>query len=258
MRSSFSRLARIIFVFTILWLPATLAEADHIVIAADRWCPINCEPDSEAPGIMVEIAQQVFTRAGHDVEYRLMPWARAIQEARQGKITGIIGAFIGDAPDFIFPDTELMTISGSAFFVPKDSQWVYEGPSSLSDVILGAILQYDYGETLDSYIEKHKDTRQVQIISGENPLERNIQKLLLGRIDVIIESPPVFWYTASQMGVKDSLKFAGQASAAEKCFIAFSPAIDKSEVYARILSDGVDKLRQSGKLQEILRKYGSE
>ena len=256
MKTFYYRLAGIIFLSSALFLPGAVAGADQIVLAADRWCPINCEPDSTEPGIMVEIAREIFSQAGHRVEYRLMPWARAIKEAREGNITGIIGAFEGDAPDFIFPDRELLMVSGNVFFVSRESDWDYKDTTSLSDIILGAILEYDYGETINSYIKTHLDSKQVQLISGNDPLERNISKLLRGRVDVLIEASPVFWYTASKMGVKDKLRSAGEASAPEKCFIAFSPAIEKSEEYAKILSDGIEKLRESGKLQEILDKYG--
>ncbi len=43
--------------------------ADTITIAADNWCPMNCEPESKEPGFMVEIAQSILAKAGHKVVY---------------------------------------------------------------------------------------------------------------------------------------------------------------------------------------------
>ena len=192
-----------------------VAHADHIIIAADLWCPINCDPESDAPGIMVEIAQEVFSRAGHTVEYHTMPWARAIHAARHGAVTGIIGAFKGDAPDFIFPDNELAKLSGSALFAVKNFPWRYQGISSLQEVRLGAILHYDYGEEASAYIEEFQGSEKIDIIAGEDALERNIEKLLAGRIDVVIEAQSVFLYTARNMGVKDRIQHVGQISKAE-------------------------------------------
>jgi len=230
-------------------------RADYITIAADNWCPVNCDPSDSKPGIMVEIAEHVFSNAGHTVIYKILPWSRAIKLSREGEITGIIGAFVGDAPDFIFPENELLMISGNTFFVAKESTFVYQNISSLADVQLGAIRDYDYGELLNDYIKKGKN---VQILSGENPLERMIQMLLIGRVDVVIEAAPVLWHTAAKMNVKDKLKAAGRASDAEKCYIAFSPKNAKSKEYAKILSDGIDGLRRSGELNKILNTYGIE
>jgi polar amino acid transport system substrate-binding protein len=248
-------------IFSIFLLAALLViysasncRADRITIVADYWCPINCDPSSLQPGLMVEIAQIVFANAGHTIEYKIVPWARAIQDSREGKFTGIIGALRGDAPDFIFPENELLMVSPNAFFVKNDSKWSYNDIASLSNVKLAAVSGYDYGEILNEYIKK--EGKNVDLASGEDAGERNIKKLLMGRVDVIVEAAPVLWYTAAKIGVTDQLKAAGQVSEAVGSYIAFSPAIAKSKEYARILSDGVDTLRKSGKLQEILQKYG--
>ena len=42
----------------------------------------------------------------------------------------------------------------------------------------------------------------------------------------------------------------------EKIYIAFSPQKPESHKLAKILSEGMLKLRESGKLEEILNKYG--
>lgn len=228
-------------------------RADHITIAADNWCPINCKPSDSEPGIMIEIAQKVFTDAGHSLRYIILPWARAIKSCRSGSINGVIGAFIGDAPDFIFPDNELLMISSSSLFIKKESSWIFSDIKSLEDISLGAIIDYDYGTKLNRYIKKGKN---IQLVGGDNPLEQNIKKLLIGRVDVVIETEPVFWYTVAKLQVKDKFKKAGQISEAEKCYIAFSPAVRKSKKYAKILSDGVQKLRNTGELKVILHKYG--
>ena len=65
------------------------AHAEQILIAADRWCPFNCEPGPELPGFMVEVAQRVFAKQGYDVKYIEMNWSRAIQEARKGNVNAI-------------------------------------------------------------------------------------------------------------------------------------------------------------------------
>jgi polar amino acid transport system substrate-binding protein len=229
--------------------------ADEISIAADHWCPINCDTSGPKLGVMVEIAKSAFANTGHTITYKIVPWTRAIHDARNGKINGIIGAFLGDAPDFIFPKNELLMISGNAFFVLKESKWRYMDISSLSNITLGAIKGYNYGEIFNVHVEKEINA---QFLTGPKPLERNMNKLLLGRIDVIIEAEPVFWYTANKMNLKEKFKAAGQISGPEKCFIAFSPSIPKSKEYAEILSDGVDMLRNTGELKTILNRYGLE
>jgi polar amino acid transport system substrate-binding protein len=231
------------------------AAADTITIAGDSWCPFNCETGSANPGYMVEIAQQVFGKAGHVVVYKIIPWARAKEESRAGQITGIIGAYKDDAPDFIFPANE-QGVMANELFVLAESGWKYEGLTSLSSATLGIIADYSYYPDVDGYIEKNKaNPKLIQTASGDNALETNIKKLQGGRITAIIETPAVFWYTANRMGISSKLKSAGAAGKADPISIAFSPKLAKSKDYAALLATGMTDLRKSGELAKILKKY---
>ena len=81
--------------------PAPSNPRQRVVIAADPWCPHNCEAGSEHEGYMIDIAREAFGLAGIDVEYVNMSWARALQQARDGYIDAVVGALPGDAPDFV-------------------------------------------------------------------------------------------------------------------------------------------------------------
>ncbi|MBN2707131.1 MAG: transporter substrate-binding domain-containing protein [Deltaproteobacteria bacterium] len=233
------------------------AGAAGITVAADHWCPINCEENSTRPGIMIEMAQKIFARQGYQLKYRALPWSRAIAEARAGRIDGVVGAFEGDVPDFIFPENEIMELSSSSLFVRKTSSWEYLGMASLKKVSLGIIRGYDYGEELNAYIQASGDAAgKIQTMSAERPLEKNIRKLLAGRVDVLVESAPVFWYTATQLGLSRQLKEAGRISRPRKCYIAFSPARAEAKKYAALLSAGIADLKKSGEYQSILLSYG--
>ena len=240
--------------FVILVIPFMHAQADNIVIAGDSWCPFNCEPKAANPGYMVEVAQSILTKAGHTVVYQVMPWERAVQDCRTGKITGVLGAYLDDAPDFVFPKTEQGLI-GDGIFILKENPWTYTGISSLSGISLGAIKGYAYGsDELNNYIKT--GGKGVQLVFGDKALELNIKKLLEGgRIDAIIETPAVFWYKVNSMNVKDRFKSAGEVSKSKKIYIALSPVNPKSKEYAQLLSDGMDAMRKSGELNTILKKY---
>ncbi len=232
--------------------------AAHIIIAADNWCPVNCRANSEQEGFMIDIAKKIFGRAGHTVEYENIPWNRTLKMVREGKIHGAVGAYYKDCPDFIFPENELAMI-GFSIFTQKNRNWTYTGISSLEEITLGVIAGYSYLDEIDAYISRHRNNAEkIQIIHGANPLERNIKKLLAGRLDAIIATEPVFWYLAHRMEVNGQVRVGGVAVKPEKAYIAFSPALPQSEKYAEILSAGIAELRKSGELKQILSKYGLE
>lgn len=231
-----------------------IAVADEIILGSDPWPPFTDEA-GDNPGYMVEVAEKIFTQKGHTVVYKVMAWSRAVKITRAGKMNGIIGAAVGDAEDFVFPENELGKLE-NYMFVLKNSTWTFENIDSLKTVKIGVILDYDYGATFMEYMKANQGSGKIDIMGGDDPLKKNILKLKAKRIDVLIEAKPVFEYTVEAMGMADLFKSAGSDGEADPIYVAFSPKHPKSKEYAKILSDGIEQMRQSGELATILAKYG--
>lgn len=246
------------FAVIAILLSAAKAQAETIILVGDAWCPYNCEPGSEKPGFIIEIAQKIFAEHSINVEYRLLPWTRAIEETREGKHTAIIGAAHGDAPDFIFPKISVGK-AVTAFFVKKENSWRFSGIESLHNMSLGVISGYSYNDDLDTYIDENRQNLSlVQEVSGDNALEANFNKLQLNRVSVVAENTAVAAYTLSTMGLTDKIISAGDSPADDQddIFLAFSPAHPRSQNYAAIMDAGLKKLEDSGEMQKILLHYG--
>ncbi|MCM0613471.1 transporter substrate-binding domain-containing protein [Marinobacter sediminum] len=226
-----------------------------IIIAADPWCPHNCAAGDNLEGYMVEIAREAFALAKLDIEYVNMSWARALQQANDGHIDGVVGAFKGDAPDFIFPD-EPSGYSQTTLYTHPDSSWTWQGVESLRHQTLLAINGYSYSPELDAYILANQDnSEQVWVISGPSPLDRAIELLEQGRSDVFPEDRRVMTWALNHQSRGVSLRVAGQFPKSP-VYIAFSPINPASSELATTLSKGIFKLRDSGRLEQILARYG--
>lgn len=241
---------------------STSAFADKITLRADDWCPYNCEPGSAKPGYMVEIAEKVFKEAGHTIEYKYMSWNRALKEVEEGKFAGAIGTSPSESEGFVFPKSE-QGMMNSQFFVKADSTWKFTDIKSLDTAILGSIKDYEYGGGVDEYIEKNaKNNKKVQQLAGDDATTKNIKKLESGRITTFVEDGNVFFNNIESLGLKGKFKSAGEVKVDDPSenyiYIGFSPKNPKSKEYAKILSDGMDKMRASGELKKILAKYGLE
>lgn len=232
------------------------ASAEKIVLVADAWPPYNNPAEDSDKGYIVDIAEAIFAKHGHDIVYKLMPWKVAIEEARKGTYDGLIGADTEDGAGFIFPTEE----AGSyqvAFFVKKGNPWRFTNTNSLKRIKLGVAEGYGYTPWLYDYIHANKkDVNRVQTASGENPLATNINKLMADRLDVTTASTTTMHYTAMQMGVYDQIQFAGSGGPGRDVYVVFSPARKSSQAYADLFDEGVRELRASGKLEEILSHYG--
>ena len=95
-------------------------------IGIDKWYPVVGEPDDDLPGYMLEIANKAFK----DVEYRPMPWSRALVEVRNHRVDCILGAAQSDLQGLAVPE-ESWGLAKFAVYVRAGDPWIYTGPSSL-------------------------------------------------------------------------------------------------------------------------------
>ena len=241
-------------VFSVFLIVGMLWARD-IIIVADYWMPFNGD-DVANEGYMIEIAQAVFADDSIQVQYRSLPWDKAIEKTRIGKYDGLIGAFKSDAPDFIFPSND-QGFGGNIFFALKNNSWRYTDTTSLSSIKIGVTKDYSYGETLDCYIRNHlNDSTRISVGSGKWAVKDNLMKLLFGKVDAILDNSSVIEYNARLTDKTDNIQRVGVAEKPQSIYIAFSPAKSDGKQLAEKLSKGMDRLRANGRLANILKKYG--
>lgn len=226
-----------------------------ITIAADPWCPHNCKAGSDHEGYMIDITREAFARAGIEVKYVNMSWARAVQLAREGHMDAVVGALPADAPDFVFPE-EAIGHTTVALYTHPDNNWQYTGVDSLAGVILLAINGYAYSPELDAYITRYQDDPdRVWILSGPAPLGRAIELLYKRRSDVFPEDRFVMAWELAQGGNARELRLAAVLHESP-LYVAFSPASNESPRLAALLSEGTRALQDSGRADQIFGRYG--
>ena len=232
------------------------ARADVIKLRADNWCPYNCDPAADKPGFLIEIARAVFAAAGHQIDYKLMPWTRTLEEVRKGTFAGAVGASQADAPDLVYGSVPL-AIADTAFAVKKGRAFRYSGPAALDGLKVAAIKDYSYdGGEIDAYLKANADKGDhIQFNAGDDAGPANLKKLMLGRVDIVVENPMVLAYAVRQLNLTDQIEII-PVGAPNDIFVAFSPADPKAKQWAELLSAGMTKLRQSGELATILARYG--
>ena len=232
------------------------AFADRIILRADSWCPYNCEPGSDAPGFMVEIAREALGMHGHDVIYETVTWARALEMARTGQAAGAIGAVPDEAPELVYGDPigtyeDAVAVRRGETLDPGNAQ-TYAGWR------IGVINDYEYYGPISDYITANaSDSSIVQYVSGKSPLEQNLRKLRAGRLDMVAEVTAVLAYALKGSGLSDEVEII-PTTTESPVYIGFSPTMPAAEVYKDQLDDGTRELRRSGRLAEILARYAME
>ncbi|NQV15772.1 transporter substrate-binding domain-containing protein [bacterium] len=243
---------KILVLFSLIWCFPSISIADTITLVADKWCPYTCSPKTVQPGYVVEISRIVHEKAGHKLLYKLVPWPRAVKEARNGKYNGIIGFTKKDVEGFINTENEV-GIAQDAFFVKSGESWKYRELSSLKEIeVVGYPNGYHYTPEIDKYFQK---ANNVDVIPGDNPIKPMVKMLLKGRINTFPENEMVVKYFLKQTNQTDKLAIAGEFNRSN-VYVGFGLNSPTHQRDMKILSDGIQMLRTTGELDKILDRYG--
>lgn len=239
----------------------SIAHADEVALQTDAWCPYSCDSNAANRGILVDVAESILKKAGHTLVYSHLNWARAVVNVREGKADGLIDAYKSDAPDFIFPDEPIIS-SQMCFFTKSTDNWKFSGYDSLKGRKISVVNDYSYGEQFDKYIRDNTDKgdNSIRLLSGMDLTSRRIQMIASDRIDTIVEDGLVLPHASMEFQeVSEYKAFGGFKNVgclpSEGLYIAFSPNKSTSKVYAELIADGVRKMKKSGELEKIVKKY---
>lgn len=261
-------------------------SANKLSIALLNFCPLHCiNPNDlivlERPGYAVEIYQKIFGDAGYDVDFRTVPFNRGMIEVSQGRIDAISGPLKFDEEalkvkarqmpligplygELIYPERSVGIHHSSCVFVHSDDKWEYTGLSSLDGKTIGAGKNYDYGKETNLYLENRliADKNSVVFVTGNSVFAKNLKKLKHKRVDVVLMDKVSGRHaiqTAVEQGELEEglVKLLGCSGMPANLYLAFSSiAPEMSKKLAATFDKGIEELRKSGELKEILAKYG--
>jgi polar amino acid transport system substrate-binding protein len=247
-------LQRGLALLTLLLPGAPVLAEQSLRLVGDEFCPYNCEAEGQKQGYMIDLLREVFAAQGFEVEYRTVPWSRAIRMVQGGDAEVLIANTEHNTPA---ADLQLLLGEDSTcFFTRADSAWRYSDMQDLQQQRLGVIQGYHYDDTgpLDAHIKSGSSL--VHIASGETALQNSLSMLQKGRIDVVPENCNVGRYNIRKLGLEQQLHSAGQLPGYRAgLYVSFSPALAQSLQWLEQLRAGVEAMRSSGQLALLLEKY---
>ncbi len=243
-----------------LLTPSVSAQSPKAIsiVAPKFWCPFACDANSPQQGFAIEIARAALHEFGINVKYTNMPYDRALLEVKKGvMVQAVVPTFKDEAPNFIYPKSAT-SATEYCFYVKQSSRWHFTDYASLNTIQFAATSGYIYSPKLDDYINQHanKSNGAVYLLKGEDISARMFQMIMKGRYDAFIEDTRLIDYLQSN-GELAGLKKAGCLDIINYGYLALTPNEKfPSDQVAKYFDEGMLILRKSGKLKQILDKYG--
>jgi polar amino acid transport system substrate-binding protein len=260
MRQAFIQLA-LVFAFLTQPLAAGAEQKANpsLLIGMPEWCPYTCT-DEKNPGIMVEIARDIFKSHGIDPDFRVYDnWKRLLYDGRKGRVDAVLAVAPNEAPALIFP-SEMMADAIITFFIRADEDWTFRNVQSFDGKVVISYDNVDYGPTIQPYIDDYKNDRsRVELATGETE-EVLMRRMAAGRGDIYLEDRYVGLYMIKNQGLTDKVKEARSHRDPDRVAMgmAFSPKFKHATDYSELIDEGIRKMREDGSLQRIIERYVNE
>ena len=178
----------------LLLLSALPAAAENpIIIDSPESHPYAWRENGRMTGLFHDLVTEAFRRAHHPVEIHLIPWARAMEEVRQGRADGMFVVYKTSERerDFAFPD-EPLTELRERIFVRRNARFEFIEDFSNFDGRRVGMLNYTvHGAKLSQALELRRVVSKISASSYESlvdMLASNRLDIAIGVDDAIIDA----------------------------------------------------------------------
>lgn len=228
---------------------ASAQTSKTLRITNGEWQPFLSE---EIPhfGFASHIVTESFANVGVEVEYGFFPWARSFKLAKDGQWDGAAVWWGTEERRELFYLTEAVAPSTTVFFYLKENGFDWKTYEDLSDVRIGATLEYSYGEAFDDA----EAAGTIKTNRAPND-ETNLKKLLKGRVDVF---PGELMVTYAQ--IRDTFPEQDAARCThhelpvndQPLYLLLSKKVEGNEELRDLFNEGLKQLKESGRYDQII------
>ncbi|GLT18297.1 hypothetical protein GCM10007938_20750 [Vibrio zhanjiangensis] len=237
-----------LFIMLIMVMPQIVA-AQVIMAAVDEFPPYVSETQKEA-NMASEMVVAAFREVGYTVKFRWVPWKRAYEELKSGKVD--ISYPWRKTPlreeDFLF--SEPLYKSREVFFHRKDVEFSWDSLSELKKYTIGGSLGYAHLELLGN--------AGLKVSTAKNDT-MNMMKLYNGRIDLFPVDEHVGFYILSTLPTDyqhSIVSYNPKAlSETENHLIVSKANQENGEQLIEKFNKGLGIITENGTLEEILARH---
>ncbi|QZA77121.1 transporter substrate-binding domain-containing protein [Deefgea tanakiae] len=242
----------VFFLLSLTLFSSLLKAAEPIRLVTGNYPPYEYEEAGEIKGLVVDVLKEAFARSNQSVEFKVVPWARALWMAQHGEADAVFATIKTPERKQVlnFSNESLIPLS-SAFFVKKGSPIQYNGDlNTLAEQNIGLLRQGSHGIAFDTAVQngtlKYPDFTTDTLT--------NIKKLVAGRIDMMAGDRIGTLHLLQQNKLLDQVNVLAPEINTSASYLAFSKSKDHTAT-----RDAIDKairsMKKDGSYQRIVDKY---
>ena len=236
-----------LLVWTFLLACHSLA-IDKVTVATTEYSPFT---DSAAihGGFVNRVIREAFARKGIAVEFKYLPWKRAVVMSTEAKYDALSFTFENAERELDFFFSDQLSDHSEVFFIKKGTNIPdWENLSDLSEYDFGATRAYTYTDEFSSLV------KMGTLKATEVPDDlTNFKKLAAGRIDIFPMDEITGWSIVNKElpTLKHTLETLEKPLRATKGFLCFPRKAAQSEALLKIFNEGLETIKDDGTYQRF-------
>ncbi|OZG74888.1 amino acid ABC transporter substrate-binding protein [Hahella sp. CCB-MM4] len=238
---------KIISTLIVSLLFAFSVQAETVTAAQDPWPPFIQEGSD--PGISIALLKAAMAKEGYTVDFKIMPWNRALNEVKNGNVDLLPGAWYTEEREGYLIYSDYYAQNSIKFIKKKGDAFEFNGLDSLSGKKVGIVSGYGYG---DEFSKAGNFSRP-----EAGSIEANIKKLLSGRIDLTLEDEIVAKSVIKGAGLDlGAVDFTTSALSVNNLHVAAGRANARGQKIIDAYNRGLAAIKADGTYNKILADYG--
>ena len=244
---------RVLLLLALALLAGPLRAADRplVVVTADR-VPMAYVENGRLTGLLVELAEEAFRRAGRRVEIRLLPWPRCLAEMKSGEADAVLTLFKTPERETQFAFAEEVVLRQTeSLFVKKGNAVHFDGNlDAFAGKRVGVVYQTSYGPRLDRALAGSL----FGAIKSQLNIADLVKMLANDRIDVLPGDRGRILGAAASTGFSQEIVELQPMVETVPGYLAFTRAHDMGAV-PHAFDQALRAMKKDGAYAAILRKY---
>jgi len=178
-------------------------------------------------GPYIDIVSNALDNLGYEYEFVILPWSRLMNSVGTGEVDIALPFYDkSERRKFAYYSEEPIGLSQINAVVMSDSEITFDGSmASLSDYRIGIVQDYFYTMELENAVEERVITTDEAITT-----DKNIEKLLQNRVDLIFEDVSIVKEYIKENKAKEEVKFLEPPLTYSYLYIVFSKSKDLTEL----------------------------
>ncbi|WP_191965204.1 substrate-binding periplasmic protein [Marinobacter halotolerans] len=241
---------------SVLFYAAPSFGGCEITIRWDDDPPYFMNQNDEVIGIDADLGREAMERLGCSLSFKKLPWARALQELREGRVDMLSSAYrTSEREQYAHYSEVIGLVSPNILFIRQSEadNFDFNGLRSLleSDFRLGAQVSVSYSDEYSALIQNPDYAENIEFLPRRELMWRMLAR---NRLDGLIASKLTGLYEIKELGLSGRIAPSSLVVSNKPAYFVFSKASVSSEFVADF-DQALQSMLDDGTFSAIVNRY---